>query len=153
MKSSVVEFTYLREVLGLQGFIAPEVEMDLVPMAEGDCQVGVFSQEGWTEGAEELVNRMMKAIGVEVWGKLVPTANKTTDVPWKNLYVIGFGDKVEPHSDRWLPNLDVKEWKVDPVFIDFSLTSLLIGDVQEVQMRKKHVWTILQTWVRKWPSA
>lgn len=109
---------YIKDVLGVESWIRPQVEAEAVAEAPALPRLGILRDASWTEGESAMVDKILSATGLDA----VPAAQA------QNLLV--FGEGPVAHSGN--------VWNLGP------LAHLMNGPPGQIQVAKREVWNLLK---------
>jgi len=109
---------YIKDVLGVESWIRPQVEVAAVAEAPALPLLGILRDEGWTEGESAMVDKILAATGL----------NAATATQAQNLLVFGEGAVAQ----------NGHVWNLGP------LDHLMNGPPGQVQAAKREVWNLLK---------
>ena len=109
---------YIKDVLGVESWIRPEVESSAVAQALDLPLLGILRDESWTEGESAMDDKILAATGL----KAAPASQAQR--------LLVFGEGAIAHSGNI--------WNLGP------LANLMNGPPAEVQAAKREVWTLLK---------
>lgn len=107
---------YIRDVLGVESWIRPQVEESALPL------LGILRDAGWTEGESAMVEKILSATGLSA----------TAATQAQHLVVFSEGGVERQTSTAGIV------WNLGP------LSKLMTGPPPEVQSAKREVWNLLK---------